>query len=264
MKKITFNRDGFTENRIGFDYADLTEDVKQKVIQEHSEFLIQTAESEEEAQFDTNYVIEHIEINGYLFDEDGDLLPIVTHVGKNNEVLKHTFGKNNYECNITDFFSDYPIQDDIWPSRRWNKARTEYIDLSGTTPVKETEPAPTPTSKEGLEDGGFTKGAIFLDEGDFDRNGEPDELYIRGRLNDETFDICNFGCNDTGFALDYATALVARYNQASTLYKKNKEQIGLLKWVVNEIETTPDELSDALLGMIKIKCNQLLTRINKD
>ena len=158
MKKITFNRDGFTENRIGFDYADLTEDVKQKVIQEHSEFLIQTAESEEEAQFDTNYVIEHIEINGYLFDEDGDLLPIVTHVGKNNEVLKHTFGKNNYECNITDFFSDYPIQDDIWPSRRWNKARTEYIDLSGTTPVKETEPAPTPTSKEGLEDGGFTKG----------------------------------------------------------------------------------------------------------
>jgi len=119
-------------------------------------------------------------------------------------------------------------------------------------------------SKEGLEDGGFTKGAIFLDEGDFDRNGEPDELYIRGRLNDETFDICNFGCNDTGFALDYATALVARYNQASTLYKKNKEQIGLLKWVVNEIETTPDELSDALLGMIKIKCNQLLTRINKD
>jgi len=130
--------------------------------------------------------------------------------------------------------------------------------------IVETEPAPAPTSKEGLEDGGFTKGAIFLDEGDFDRNGEPDELYIRGRLNDETFDICNFGCNDTGFALDYATALVARYNQASTLYKKNKEQIGLLKWVVNEIETTPDELSDALLGMIKIKCNQLFTRINKD
>jgi len=25
----------------------------------------------------------------------------------------------------------YPIQDDIWPSRRWNKDRTEYCDLSG-------------------------------------------------------------------------------------------------------------------------------------
>lgn len=26
---------------------------------------------------------------------------------------------------------DYPIQDDIWPSRRWNKEMTDYIDLSG-------------------------------------------------------------------------------------------------------------------------------------
>lgn len=28
--------------------------------------------------------------------------------------------------------TNYPIQDDIWASRRWNKDRTEYIDLSGT------------------------------------------------------------------------------------------------------------------------------------
>lgn len=27
---------------------------------------------------------------------------------------------------------EYPIQDDIWPSRRWNEARTDYIDLSGS------------------------------------------------------------------------------------------------------------------------------------
>lgn len=26
---------------------------------------------------------------------------------------------------------EYPIQDDIWPSRRWNKDMTEYCDLSG-------------------------------------------------------------------------------------------------------------------------------------
>lgn len=25
----------------------------------------------------------------------------------------------------------YPIQDDIWPSRRWNREKTESIDLSG-------------------------------------------------------------------------------------------------------------------------------------
>ena len=28
--------------------------------------------------------------------------------------------------------TNYPIQDNIWASRRWNKDRTEYIDLSGT------------------------------------------------------------------------------------------------------------------------------------
>ena len=28
--------------------------------------------------------------------------------------------------------TDYPIQDETWASRRWNKDRTEYEDLSGT------------------------------------------------------------------------------------------------------------------------------------
>lgn len=26
---------------------------------------------------------------------------------------------------------EYPIQDEQWPSRRWNKDKTEYEDLSG-------------------------------------------------------------------------------------------------------------------------------------
>jgi len=59
--------------------------------------------------------------------------------------------------------------------------------------------------------------------------------------------------------------IVNRYNQHPTLYRdnarllfQNKELKELLKWIVNEIETTPDELSDALLGLIKIKSNQLL------
>ncbi len=29
-------------------------------------------------------------------------------------------------------FEDYPFLDDIWPSRRWNKEHTDYIDLSGS------------------------------------------------------------------------------------------------------------------------------------
>lgn len=34
---------------------------------------------------------------------------------------------------------DYPIQDDIWPSRRWNKDKTDYIDLSGEQPQDNKE-----------------------------------------------------------------------------------------------------------------------------
>ena len=26
---------------------------------------------------------------------------------------------------------EYPIQDNVWESRRWNTERTEYVDLSG-------------------------------------------------------------------------------------------------------------------------------------
>lgn len=52
-------------------------------------------------------------------------------------------------------------------------------------------------------------------------------------------------------------------SQAPNLYRDNAQLKELLQWIVNEIETTPDELSDALLGMIKIKSNQLLNLINK-
>jgi hypothetical protein len=26
---------------------------------------------------------------------------------------------------------EYPIQDEIWPSRRWNTDKTDYVDMSG-------------------------------------------------------------------------------------------------------------------------------------
>lgn len=42
-----------------------------------------------------------------------------------------------------DLKREYPIQDDIWASRRWNKEMTDYIDLSGhedyTDRVKATD-----------------------------------------------------------------------------------------------------------------------------
>lgn len=30
-----------------------------------------------------------------------------------------------------DITEEYPFQDETWPSRKWNKDRTDYIDLSG-------------------------------------------------------------------------------------------------------------------------------------
>jgi hypothetical protein len=38
-------------------------------------------------------------------------------------------GNNFYE--FKHLSEDYPIRDDVWPSRRWNTDRTDYIDLSG-------------------------------------------------------------------------------------------------------------------------------------
>ena len=37
------------------------------------------------------------------------------------------------DCDEKETSEEYPIQDDIWPSRRWNKNMTDYIDLSYQT-----------------------------------------------------------------------------------------------------------------------------------
>jgi hypothetical protein len=33
--------------------------------------------------------------------------------------------------NVGEIYSDYPVKDDTWASRRWNKEKTDYVDLSG-------------------------------------------------------------------------------------------------------------------------------------
>ena len=50
------------------------------------------------------------------------------------KLFKRLFVK---KCQCIDFYGqeedleEYSVQDDTWPSRRWNKERTDYIDLSG-------------------------------------------------------------------------------------------------------------------------------------
>lgn len=49
----------------------------------------------------------------------------------------------------------------------------------------------------------------------------------------------------------------------TVLCLNNFAQMGdTLEWIIKEIETTPDDLQEALLGMIKIKCCKALSNIS--
>lgn len=49
----------------------------------------------------------------------------------------------------------------------------------------------------------------------------------------------------------------------STLIAAAPEMANLLEWIINEIETTPDRLSDVLLGLIKLKAKSIVDNLNK-
>ncbi len=49
----------------------------------------------------------------------------------------------------------------------------------------------------------------------------------------------------------------------STLIASAPEMANLLDWIINEIETTPDCFSDALLGLIKLKAKNIVDNLNK-
>ena len=49
----------------------------------------------------------------------------------------------------------------------------------------------------------------------------------------------------------------------STLIASAPEMANLLEWIIKEIETTPDTLSDALLGLIKIKSKLIIDNLNQ-
>ena len=64
------------------------------------------------------------------------MLPITTHVGKDNEVLKHTWGKNEYPCEISELSTPVnegqPVQGEGFTQGEWiggKKNNFEYIDI---------------------------------------------------------------------------------------------------------------------------------------
>lgn len=55
--------------------------------------------------------------------------------------------------NQNGILAQYPIQDDTWLSRRWNKEMTEHIDLSGSLPICSDCSTKRATSKDVNVDG---------------------------------------------------------------------------------------------------------------
>ncbi len=109
------------EVRIGYEFNDLPEDIRKKVLMQWINIEIETMNenspywylAEKMEQMQTPWflgseiyehhkddIIETILINEFLFDEDGKILPITTHVGKDNKPIKHTFGRRELNCEI--------------------------------------------------------------------------------------------------------------------------------------------------------------------
>jgi hypothetical protein len=119
MKTISINNG---EVRNGYEFNDLSEEAKNKVLNDQINFEIEVinedspyfylAEKMEkmqtpwflgEAILDNHKedLIDIINVNEYLFDEEGEMLPIIRYM-KDNKLVKTTYGKKEYECIITD------------------------------------------------------------------------------------------------------------------------------------------------------------------
>lgn len=49
----------------------------------------------------------------------------------------------------------------------------------------------------------------------------------------------------------------------STLIASAPDMANLLEWIIAQIENTPDTLSNALLGLIKLKAKHMIDNLNK-
>jgi len=108
------------EIRIGYKYDDLSEVAKAKVLNEQIDFEIEIMSREspyyylfqEMEEMRTPWflseaiyhkhkddLIEVVKLNKYLFDEEGELLPVTYHM-RDNEVAKTTFGVRGRLCVI--------------------------------------------------------------------------------------------------------------------------------------------------------------------
>ena len=109
------------EIRLGYEFDELTPELQMKAINDHIEFEIEVMNEESpyydcavemekmqtpwflgEAIYDAykQDIIDTIKIN-YLFDDEGEILPLTTHMN-GNTVVKYTFGKHEILCTVED------------------------------------------------------------------------------------------------------------------------------------------------------------------
>ena len=107
------------EIRKGYEFNDLSEEAQSKVLENQIQFEIEVMDEESpyyECQLEMERMLtpwflgqeiysEHkadlidtIQVNGYLFDEEGEMLPVTYHMKKNNEVDFMTYGKKEYKA----------------------------------------------------------------------------------------------------------------------------------------------------------------------
>ena len=125
MKKIEISNG---EVRIGYEYNETPKDIQDEIVNDFIQFEINTIHSavqndeehpllylvEEMEKMQTpwflaeviwekekDYILGIIEANEYLFDEEGDILPITRHYEK-NKLIKITYGSKERECTITE------------------------------------------------------------------------------------------------------------------------------------------------------------------
>lgn len=98
MKKLLFPNGDI---RTVYEFKDLTGDAREYALQEQSESLSYYEENGKDF-YSEKETIESIEINGYLFDEEGEIINVTCHTGKNNEILKYTYGKYDIEIKVVD------------------------------------------------------------------------------------------------------------------------------------------------------------------
>jgi hypothetical protein len=108
------------EIRNGYEFDELSPELQDKAINDHIQFELEVMgedspywhcieemdkmktpwfTSEKILEDHKETIIETIKLN-YLFDNEGEILPLTTYTGKNNEVVKYTFGKMDIECTV--------------------------------------------------------------------------------------------------------------------------------------------------------------------